>query len=485
MRLSIKNKLFLSHFLAIVLVSGSVGTFFYRTAADSLFDSLRARLRNSAALLSRALDARELEAIRTPADITLPAYQQGLRLLRDYRATNKDIAFLYVMRQERGRIHFVLDSDPTSGQALPGQPYDAPFPRLWEGFHAYSADDEIVRDQWGYFLSGYAPLKNGAGRYLVGLDMRADEVQRKFRTIRIAGLASLGVSIVLAWAFSWWLARRITRPVHTLVARAGEIAEGRLEGTVEDDGQQDEIGDLARAFNRMSARLAASRQETEGAMEKLRESYDTLEHRVRERTAELAAVNEDLRREIEGRVRVEQELAKAATTDFLTGLLNRLAMLRLLEQEMGRIQRTTAPFSLVLGDLDNFKTINDTFGHEAGDEVLIRVASILRDNLRAQDAVARWGGDELLMFLPETPPAGALEVARKILEAMSACSIEADGQRLEVRLSLGVSAIAPGMTVNDCLRLADRALYRAKSAGRNRVVAAETPNPGPYSDGTS
>ena len=480
MRLSIKNKLFLSHFLAIVLVSGSVGTLFYRTAADSLFESLRARLRNSAALLSRVLDARTLESIRSPADVAQPAYQDALRLLRDYRATNRDIAFLYVMRQERGRIHFVLDSDSSSAQALPGQVYDAAFPQLWKGFTTYSADDEIVQDRWGYFLSGYAPLKNGEGRYLVGLDMRADEVQRKFRTIRLAGLASLGVSVVLAWVFSWWLARRITRPVRTLVARTGEIADGRLEGTVEDPGH-DEIGDLARAFNRMSSRLAASRQETEDAMDKLRESYDTLEHRVRERTAELAAVNEDLRREIEGRERVERELAKAATTDFLTGLLNRLAMLRLIEQEMGRIKRTTAPFALILGDLDNFKAINDTFGHEAGDQVLVRVAAILGDNIRAQDAVARWGGDELLLFLPETPLAGALEVARKILAAMSACSIEAEGQHIDVRLSLGVSAIAPGMSVNECLRFADGALYRAKTAGRNQVAAAEAPAPPPES----
>jgi diguanylate cyclase (GGDEF)-like protein len=476
MRLSIKTKLFLSHFLTIVLVSGSVGTFFYRTAVDSLFESLRARLRNSAALLSRVLDARTLEDIRLPADIAKPAYQDALRVLRDYQATNKDIAFVYVMRREGNRIVFVLDSDPTEEQALPGQIYESPVPRLWEGFRSYSADDEIEQDRWGYFLSGYAPLKNGADRYLVGLDMRADEVQRKFHTIRIAGLVSLGISILLAWMFSWWLARRITRPVHRLVTRTGEIAEGRLAGTVE-ERSGDEIGDLAKAFNRMSGRLAASRQETETAMEKLREAHDTLEHRVQERTAELAAVNEDLRLEIVERKRMEQELAKAATTDFLTGLLNRLAMLHLIEQEVGRIRRTTPPFSLILADLDDFKAINDAFGHEAGDEVLLRVARILRDNVRAQDDVARWGGDELLLFLPETPATGAMEVARKIMESMAGCSIEAAGQRHAVRLSMGVSTIGPGMSVNECLRRADEALYRAKTAGRNQVVAAGEDGP--------
>jgi diguanylate cyclase (GGDEF)-like protein len=158
-------------------------------------------------------------------------------------------------------------------------------------------------------------------------------------------------------------------------------------------------------------------------------------------------------------------------------LLNRLAMLHLIEQEVGRIRRTTPPFSLILADLDDFKAINDAFGHEAGDEVLLRVARILRDNVRAQDDVARWGGDELLLFLPETPATGAMEVARKIMESMAGCSIEAAGQRHAVRLSMGVSTIGPGMSVNECLRRADEALYRAKTAGRNQVVAAGEDGP--------
>ncbi|MBP7865363.1 MAG: diguanylate cyclase [Acidobacteria bacterium] len=474
MRLSIQTKLFLSHFAAIVLVSGSVGTFFYKVAVDSLDDSLKARLQNSAAFLSQVLDARALEEIRGPGDAARPDYLENLRRLRELQATNPDIAFIYVMRLENDRVVFVLDSDTSREQALPGQPYDAPFPRLREGFRAYAVDDEITRDRWGYFLSGYAPLKNGNGRYLVGLDMRADEVQMKFQTIRITGAVSLCLSIALAWLFSLLLARRITRPIRRLVVRTGEIAEGRLEGEVETRAG-DEVGDLAGAFNTMAARLAESRTETRQAMDKLKEAHDTLEQRVEERTAELAEVNADLRREIAERERAEKALAKAATTDFLTGLLNRPAVLALIEQEAERVKRGTPDFSLILADLDHFKEINDSHGHEAGDEVLLKFSRILRESVRGQDAVARWGGDEMLLFLPETPTNGAVAVARKVLTAVSETPLESGGQFFRLTVSLGVSTFRPGMTVTDCFRLADEALYRVKAGGRNGVAAAEGP----------
>lgn len=474
MRLSIQTKLFLSHFAAIVLVSGSVGTIFYRVAVDSLDTNLKARLRNSAALLSQVLDARSLDELRGPGDVARPAYVENLRRLRELQATNPDIAFIYVMRLERDQVVFVLDSDTSREQALPGQPYGSDFPRLRDGFGAYAVDDEITRDRWGYFLSGYAPLKNGHGRYLVGLDMRADEVQMKFQTIRITGAASLCLSIALAWLFSLLLARRITRPIRRLVVRTGEIAEGRLEGEVE-TGTGDEVGELAGAFNTMASRLAGSRTETRQAMDKLREAHDTLEQRVVERTAELAEVNEDLRREIAERERAEQALAKAATTDFLTGLLNRPAMLHLIEQEAERVKRGTPGFSLILADLDHFKEINDNHGHETGDEILLGFSRILRESVRGQDAVARWGGDEMLLFLPETPVAGAVAVARKVLAAVSGTPLESGGRFHRLTVSLGVSTFRPGTTVTDCFRLADEALYRVKAGGRNGVAAAGDP----------
>lgn len=475
MRLSIKNKLFLSHFVAIILVSGSVGTYFYHTAADSLYDSLKARLMYSAALLSRTIDARSLESIHGKEDVSGPVYREKLQVLRDFLETNRDIAFIYLMRRKGDTVEFVIDSDPSPRQALPGQIYKAEVKNLRKGFTAFSVDDDIVRDQWGYFLSGYAPLKNGEGRYLVGIDMRADEVLSKFYQIRISGFFSLVISVVLAWFFSILLARRITRPLSRMADLAGKISEGHLDGEVE-AGSGDELSELADAFNRMSSHLAVSREETRATMEKLHDALDMTEQRVAERTAELAAVNDELKRENAERKRAEEALKAAATTDYLTGLCNRPTLLHIIENEDERGRRTDTRYSLILADIDFFKEINDRYGHECGDIVLQKLSHLLREHIRAQDTVARWGGDEIMIFLPDTRLPGALEVARKLLSVIAESEIEARGCIHRLTLSMGAVVSKPGMPVKECVHQADLALYRAKSAGRNCVIADEDMN---------
>ena len=473
MRKPLRTQLFLSHFLAVLLVSGSIGTYFYRQATASLLENLRARLAQSAGLLARAIDAHELDAIRGEADVARPEYDRYLHVLRDFQAANPDIAFIYVMRRQEagGDVRFVLDSDSSDEQALPGEVYEESVPRLLEGFGHSSADDEITQDKWGYFLSGYAPLRNGDGRYLVGLDMRADEVQRKFRRIRVAGAISLGASVLLAALFSRYLATRITRPLKRVVERTQEIARGKFEGEVP-TGSGDELDGLAVAVNRMSADLKESQRRRDQAMAELAEANLGLEAKVDERTRKLSEVNTALVAEIEERKRVEARLEKAATSDFLTDLLNRPAMLRLLEQEFERLRRTTPPFSIALADLDNFKQINDRYGHAIGDRALAAIADTLRAELRGQDAVARWGGDEILIFMPETGVAGAVEATEKARQHFAESPLEVQGSRLGLTLSIGVAEARPGEAIADVIRRADEALYRAKQEGRNRVAHA-------------
>ena len=476
MRLPIRTKLFLSHFLAVLLVSGSIGTYFYRQSTASLLESLQSRLRYSAGLLARTVDAGELAAIRSPADVARPEYTRLLALVRDFQQANPDIAFIYVMRRDGGaedksdgEIRFVLDSDSSADQALPGAPYEEEVPRLRDGFLRPAADEAITQDRWGYFLSGYAPVKNGAGRFLVGLDMRADEVQRKFQRIRVAGAVSLLLSVVLAGIFSRLLAARITRPITQLIARTGEIARGELKGEVSVT-TGDELEDLSGAVNRMAGDLLESQTRREQAMHALADANLHLEARIAERTAELSQLNDALRAEIEERKSAEQRLERAATSDFLTGLLNRPAMLRLLEQESGRVHRTTEPYSVALADLDHFKPINDRFGHAVGDQALTRIADLLRSSLRRQDAICRWGGDELLIFLPETTLAGAAEAAEKIRHRLTEVPLIVRGEELHLSVSIGVAEAAREEAVTEVIRRADEALYRAKQAGRNRVA---------------
>jgi diguanylate cyclase (GGDEF)-like protein len=472
MRISIRRKLFYSHFVAVLLVSGSVGTYFYFTAVDSLFRSLQLRLQYSAGLLGRALDAGRLDGIGTTEDVAEPAYIDSLSLLRDFQQANQDVAFIYVMRREGQRVLFVVDSDPSPRQALPGQEYPNPPATLLRGFQGQAADDEVTADEWGYFLSGYAPLKNGGGRYLVGIDMRADEVHRKLQRIRVSGVVSLAVSVVLAYLFSLLLAARITRPIRLFVGRTAEISGGVLAGRVE-VRTGDELEELGNAFNTMTERLATSRLETEQALRRVSEARDQLELRVAERTSSLTEANQLLQHEIEVRTRAEEALARAASTDYLTGLANRPALLSMLDREAERFRRSQRPFSLLLVDLDRFKTVNDTLGHDAGDRVLIQVAQLLCQGVRAHDVIARWGGDELLLFLPETARDGAVQLAERLRGVVGNTPLDAGGATVALTLSIGASTIFQGMSVTECIRRADLALYQAKSEGRNRVVFAE------------
>jgi diguanylate cyclase (GGDEF)-like protein len=163
-----------------------------------------------------------------------------------------------------------------------------------------------------------------------------------------------------------------------------------------------------------------------------------------------------------------QELREQAHHDALTGLLNRRAG----EQQLERCQRTAQiecqSYALILADIDNFKSINDRFGHDEGDRVLQRCATLLSRKVRSGDALIRWGGEEFLIVLPgcNWPPQ---ELAERIRAAMAQ---EQDAVVGSITLSLGVGAWQPGECSSTLLRRTDQALYRAKTSGRNQVAVA-------------
>ena len=165
-------------------------------------------------------------------------------------------------------------------------------------------------------------------------------------------------------------------------------------------------------------------------------------------------------------------LAEASRTDVLTGLLNRRGMSASLNAELARSARTQAPLSALLLDLDQFKAINDTYGHELGDCVLERVASLLKSSLRDYDAVARWGGEEFLVLLPGTGLEAAWSVAEKLRSLVEGMPVERDGLNLSVTLCVGVAQWRTGESLASLLRRADDACYAAKRQGRNRTVMA-------------
>ena len=167
---------------------------------------------------------------------------------------------------------------------------------------------------------------------------------------------------------------------------------------------------------------------------------------------------------------VERKMVMLAMTDALTKLPNRRRMREILEAERVRFARGGRTFGIIIGDVDGFKQLNDTQGHDCGDHALRELAAVLRSVLRAQDAVARWGGEEFLFLLPETDLAGTQVVAEKLRAAVERAGLIYAGKPLTLTMTFGVAAFASGSTVDDCLRFADEALYVGKEHGKNRVV---------------
>ncbi|HOO91176.1 MAG TPA: diguanylate cyclase [Syntrophales bacterium] len=467
-RMTIGRKLFLSHFLAVLLVSGSIGSYFYFNASQSVLTGLQDRLKYSAAFISRTIDATELKDIHAESDISSPAYVRNLKKLRDFRRMNPDIAYLYIMRRIGEKVLFVIDSDETEDQALPGQEYTDLVPTLLQGFTGLSVDDTIYTDQWGAFLSGYSPIKNGMGEFLVGIDMRALEVQEKFGKLRLSGIISLICSVLLALLFSRYLASRFTVPINLLIARCRFIAEGRLDDHVA-FRTNDELDNLIVAFNSMSTQLESSEKKKIDAYEALRKARDELEVRVQQRTQDLEETNGKLSKEIAERIHAEKALEEAAMTDPLTGILNRRAMMGYLGREIARNQRDNTNFVILLADMDHFKDINDTYGHDVGDRVLIETATRFKNIIRGQDTVARWGGEEFLILLPDTGLEGGLMAAEKVRGHIADEPYVTYGKNIHITLSIGVAAFRPDQPLDDCIKAADTALYKAKHCGRNRV----------------
>ncbi|MDP2678560.1 MAG: diguanylate cyclase [Rhodoferax sp.] len=453
MNFSTGKKLFLSHFLAIVLVSGSIGSYFYQNAIDNLLGSLQARLKYSAALLSTTVDPSQLDQIVSPADKALDSYKKGVAHLRELVASNPDIAFIYVMRRDGEAIRFVLDSDPDS-PGEPGEVYAVPVPALLEGFSKAGSDRELFTDKWGTFMSGFAPLSGGGGRYVIGIDMRADEVANKLNALRTTGALSLVFSLLLAFLFSHFLSRSLVKRIHALHRRCLEVD---TSADMVSGQKGDELDQLAVTFGDMLTRL--------------QQSQTDLEQRVEQRTTQLSLANQQLKAEINQREKIAQLLEETARTDFLTKLINRRAMHRFLQNEMARFERTGGTFSLVLVDIDHFKNINDQFGHDIGDDVLVALSRAFERSAREQDIVSRWGGEEFLILLPNTAQVDAFEQAERLRQLLDSDALQIERYPHRVTASFGVCEFAPGDSLESLLKQTDVALYQAKVRGRNQVCA--------------
>jgi diguanylate cyclase (GGDEF)-like protein len=205
-------------------------------------------------------------------------------------------------------------------------------------------------------------------------------------------------------------------------------------------------------------------EKTKRSEEELRRARDELEMKVRERTYELAEANTKLR--------------DLSITDELTGLFNRRYLVRALEAEFIRAIRYKRNFSVLLFDIDDFKQVNDRYGHNCGDAVLIKLASVMRGCLRGSDMVARYGGDEIAILLPETDETKATEIAEKLRRLIEGTCFKWMGKTIPVTSTIGIATAPDGRIADwrDLLDNADKALYRGKGIGKNAVVALKGTN---------
>jgi diguanylate cyclase (GGDEF)-like protein len=267
---------------------------------------------------------------------------------------------------------------------------------------------------------------------------RAEVYQAWLRSLAL--YAGIVAALVLAVGIiAYTMGHSIVKPLSSLIGAADRIAGGDLGGRV-DVNDRGEIGQLGNVFNQMSAELARNRDELQSASTALRTQND--------------------------------QLATLSVTDSLTGLFNRKKLDDILLDQFARYRRNRRPFAVVMLDIDNFKQLNDTYGHLAGDEVLAIVAGILKRAVRAVDFVARYGGEEFVIVLVETDTAAALTIAERIRVLVETPRLGVANKAISVTISLGVTESQPSdARAEDVLGRADQAMYEAKNAGRNKVRA--------------
>lgn len=185
----------------------------------------------------------------------------------------------------------------------------------------------------------------------------------------------------------------------------------------------------------------------------------SLEQQVAERTAELVRLNEALQQKAE-------ENRQLAETDALTGAASRYRLERVIKLECERSRRFKYAFSVIAMDVDDFKQINDNHGHSAGDQTLVKIVALVRTHIREIDLIARWGGDEFMVVLPNTGLADGRLVADKLRELIARSRV---CEQLDITLSFGLAEYQPDEPMSQLMVRVDRALYQAKLAGKNQI----------------
>jgi diguanylate cyclase len=257
---------------------------------------------------------------------------------------------------------------------------------------------------------------------------------------------------------------KLRQLISTFIDRVGEISDstgdyhGRIQAYSERIAAADDISQLSDVIDGLSTDMQQMRDQMKRSHEELVEARN----HVQEADHRIQALEKEL-----------EEVSNLVREDQLTGALNRRGMDEAFEQEIARAGRTAAPLSLSLLDIDHFKKLNDSLGHQAGDQALVHLARVVKKLLRPTDVLARYGGEEFLILLPNTEAGEGQQVMQRVQRELTKEYFLHDNQKVLITFSAGVAEMRAGENRDGLIARADAAMYKAKASGRNRVELAD------------
>ena len=256
---------------------------------------------------------------------------------------------------------------------------------------------------------------------------------------------------------------RLKQMLATFVDRLGDFSSttseyhGKIETCATRISQARNITEISSVLEevmRETRNMQINTARSHDDMNTMRRRVSEAEHEVERLMAELSQASEMVR------------------VDSLTGALNRKGMEEAMQREVARTRRHDAPLSIALLDIDNFKQINDQLGHRTGDLALQHLANVTRETIRPQDTLARFGGEEFVILLPDTDMDDAVKAMERVQRELTRRYFMSDNNKLLITFSAGVSVLSGNEEPSEAIRRADQAMYLAKRAGKNRVMAS-------------